>query len=122
MAATDKAKSVTSTLATVSLRQYLAARRPIGSTHLPVYVSTRNNLNGRVYPVIWLGLWLGQKRAMSSSLETGDGIEKRERQTDKQTGKGAERERERENSNSKTLILKDSSVRSIWTCLTASPC
>ena len=27
-----------------------------------------------------------------------------------------------ENSNSKTLILKDSSVRSIWTCLTASPC
>ena len=33
-----------------------------------------------------------------------------------------ERERERENSNSKTLILKDSSVRSIWTYLTASPC
>ena len=33
------------------------------------------------------------------------------------------REREREeNSNSKTLILKDSSVRSIWTYLTASPC
>ena len=27
-----------------------------------------------------------------------------------------------QNSNSKTLILKDSSVRSIWTCLTASPC
>ena len=27
-----------------------------------------------------------------------------------------------ENSNSKTLILKDSSVRSIWTYLTASPC
>ena len=26
------------------------------------------------------------------------------------------------NSNSKTLILKDSSVRSIWTYLTASPC
>ena len=30
--------------------------------------------------------------------------------------------RERENSNSKTLILKDSSIRSIWTYLTASPC
>ena len=30
-------------------------------------------------------------------------------------------ERERENSNSKTLILKDSSVGSIWTYLTASP-
>ena len=35
-----------------------------------------------------------------------------------------ERERKRENlnSNSKTLLLKDSSVRSIWTYLTASPC
>ena len=31
-------------------------------------------------------------------------------------------ERERENSKSKTLILEDSSVRSIWTSLTASPC
>ena len=30
-------------------------------------------------------------------------------------------ERERENSNLKTVILKESSVRSIWTCLTASP-
>ena len=30
--------------------------------------------------------------------------------------------RERENSNSKTLILKDSMVRSIWAYLTASPC
>ena len=29
------------------------------------------------------------------------------------------RERERERENSKTLILKDSSVRSIWTYLTA---
>ena len=44
----------------------------------------------------------------------------RERQRDRET----ERERERENSNlnSKTLILKDSSIRSIWTYLTASPC
>ena len=35
-----------------------------------------------------------------------------------------ERERENSNSNSKTLILKDSSVRSFWTYLTvtASPC
>ena len=29
---------------------------------------------------------------------------------------------ERERASSKTLILKDSSVRSIWTYLTASPC
>ena len=29
--------------------------------------------------------------------------------------------RERENSNSKTLIFKDNSFRSIWTCPTASP-
>ena len=33
-----------------------------------------------------------------------------------------ERERENSNSTSKTLMLKDSSVRSIWTYLTASPC
>ena len=33
-----------------------------------------------------------------------------------------ETQKERENSNSKTLILKDISVRSIWTYLTASPC
>ena len=33
-----------------------------------------------------------------------------------------EREELKSNSNSKTLILKDSSVRSIWTYLTASPC
>ena len=29
---------------------------------------------------------------------------------------------ERERENSKTLIFKDSNVRSIWTYLTASPC
>ena len=40
-------------------------------------------------------------------------VYKRDRQTDRQ----------RElNSNSKTLILKDSSVRSVWAYLTASPC
>ena len=31
-------------------------------------------------------------------------------------------ERKKKKQNSKTLILKDSSVRSIWTYLTASPC
>ena len=36
------------------------------------------------------------------------------KQTDRQT--------DRENSNSKTLILKDGSVRSFWTYLTASAC
>ena len=41
----------------------------------------------------------------------------RETQRDKSGGGG-----ERENSNSKSLILKDSSVRSIWTYLTAGPC
>ena len=30
--------------------------------------------------------------------------------------------RENSNPNSKTLILRDSSLRSIWTCLTACPC
>ena len=30
--------------------------------------------------------------------------------------------KKQQHSNSKTLILKDSSVRSIWTYLTASPC
>ena len=44
----------------------------------------------------------------------------RERETE--TERGRERGRGRDNSNSKTLILKDSSVRSIWTYLTASPC
>ena len=34
----------------------------------------------------------------------------------------SQREGEGGNSNSKTLIIKDSSVRSIWTYLTASPC
>ena len=34
----------------------------------------------------------------------------------------SERETENSNLSSKILILKDSSVRSIWTYLTASPC
>ena len=46
----------------------------------------------------------------------------RDRDRDRQTDRQTERERERENTNSKTLILKDSSVMSIWTYLTASPC
>ena len=45
-----------------------------------------------------------------------------DRQTDRQRQREGQRQRQRENSNSKTLILKDSSVRSIWTYLTASPC
>ena len=40
----------------------------------------------------------------------------RERETERQA------DRDRESSNSKSLTLKDSSVRSIWTYLTASPC
>ena len=43
----------------------------------------------------------------------------RDREREREGGGG---EREGENSNSKTLIFKDSSVRSIWTYLTASPC
>ena len=49
----------------------------------------------------------------------------RQRETERHRGGGErerERERERENSNSKTVILKDSTVRSIWTYLTAGPC
>ena len=45
-------------------------------------------------------------------------FEERERETETET----DRQTDRQNSNSKTLILKDSSVRSIWTYLTASPC
>ena len=52
-----------------------------------------------------------------------------ETETDRQTDRHREREGGREgergegeNSNWKTLILKDSSVRSICTCLTAGPC
>ena len=43
-----------------------------------------------------------------------EGGERERRQTDRQT--------EKEKENSKTLIIKDSSVRSFWTYLTASPC
>ena len=56
-------------------------------------------------------------------IKNGRDDDRKEKSTD-----NTERERmrmrqnERENSNSKTLILKDSSVRSIWTYLTASLC
>ena len=50
-------------------------------------------------------------------LYTGSGHA--DRQKERQTQRNREREIDR--SNSKTLILKDSSVRSIWTYLTASP-
>ena len=47
----------------------------------------------------------------------------RELKTERERGTDKRREIERNsNSNSKTLILKDSSVRSILTYLTASPC
>ena len=49
-------------------------------------------------------------------LQTTEKWRETDRRTDRQT------DRDRENSKSKTLILKDSSVRSIWTYLTASPC
>ena len=42
----------------------------------------------------------------------------KERQTERQR----QRDKENSNSSSKTLILKDSSVRSIWTYLIAGPC
>ena len=46
----------------------------------------------------------------------------RDRDRETETERQRETETETDNSNSKTLILKDSSVRSIWTYLTASPC
>ena len=52
----------------------------------------------------------------------GERERERERQTDRQAGRQAQTHREKSNSNSKTLILKDSSVRSFWIYLTASPC
>ena len=69
--------------------------------------------------------------AQSPRDEKGGGT-----QTDRQEMKKTDRDREKrrkrngerwirereENSNSKTLILKDSSVRSIWTYLTGSSC
>ena len=50
-----------------------------------------------------------------------------ERQTDRQRQRDREKERQREtetksNSNSNTLILKDSSVKLIWTHLRTNPC
>ena len=45
-----------------------------------------------------------------------------ETQREMEVGEGGEGGRENSNSNSKTLIHKDSSVRSIWTYLTVSPC
>ena len=49
--------------------------------------------------------------------ERGGGRGERERdgQRDRETDMQTDRQTDRQNSNSKTLILKDSSVRSIWT-------
>ena len=44
------------------------------------------------------------------------------RDRDRQTETDRQTDRQTENSNWKTLILKDSGDRSIWTYLTASPC
>ena len=77
----------------------------------------------------------GERERENSELRERE----RGRQTDRQTDRQTETERNRQtetdrhrqtqteksensNSNAKTLILKDSSVRSIWTYLTASPC
>ena len=63
------------------------------------------------------------KRGTESEGDWG-GVRERERERERETETETETERDREteNSNSKTLILKDSSVMSIWTYLTASPC
>ena len=45
-----------------------------------------------------------------------------QRQTDRQTDRDKQTDRQRERERELELILKDSSVRSIWTYVTASPC
>ena len=56
-------------------------------------------------------------------IKNGRDDDRKEKSTDNRDRERMRmRQNERENSNSKTLILKDSSVRSIWTYLTASPC
>ena len=66
-----------------------------------------------------MGLSLGKERGGGSrGVEEGVGGEKGER-----AGReGGERVRERTRTRKLQLILNDSSVRSIWTYLTASPC
>ena len=55
-------------------------------------------------------------------LDTETDRQNREQGETERKREGGREEGERENSNSKTLILKDNSVRSIWTYLQASPC
>ena len=55
-------------------------------------------------------------------LDTETDRQNREQGETERKREGGREEGERENSNSKTLILKDNSVRSIWTYLTVSPC
>ena len=66
----------------------------------------------------------GRKRQREGNGGWRDG--EREGQTGRERGGERERRRKRqthtENENENTLILKDCSVRSIWTYLTASPC
>ena len=64
-----------------------------------------------------------RKREWGREKKRGEGQREEERIEEKEEEEiGGGRERENSNSNSKTLILKDSNVRSIWTYLTASPC
>ena len=71
------------------------------------------------------------ERRISKPLDTRlrrgretDRQRQRDRERETETDRETDRQRETENSisNSKTLILKDSSIRFIWTCLIASPC
>ena len=57
-----------------------------------------------------------RKTRKGTSAEGDGGWGQRERVRER------ERERERESSNSTTLTPKDNSIRSIWTCLPATPC
>ena len=54
--------------------------------------------------------------------EGGERETERQRERDRERERQRERDRERERENSKSLIPKDSSVRSIWTSLTSCPC
>ena len=64
----------------------------------------------------------GGHRFRHTDREVGGGGGGREAGREKQRQRDRDRENSTSNSNSKTLILKDSSVRSIWIYLTASPC
>ena len=67
----------------------------------------------------------GESLTMNGCFVSGikaAGIKKKKRRRGSRRGGGGREGRGRERENSKTLTLKGSSVRSIWTYLTASPC